>query len=945
MSDKSEGRQRLAEIEAAVATLRSMLSAEQGETAIAALLAERQVLLARVNEGGTIAQGAGAVAANQGIAGGRDVVFQGDVVLQMADPFSLKGRANVLAGYLRWVMTETGSLTLSGIDPIGAKQAGREALLSLATLYTGLRTSTPRDRDERAPEMTREREPPLSVLEALDRQPRLVVLGDPGSGKSTFVSFAALCLAGERLGRQDANLERLTAPLPDDDEATSQAWTHGPLIPVRVVLRELAARGLPGSGERGMAKHVWDYICLRLDEEGLGEAAGEIFSALRSNQGLVLFDGLDEVPDAEGRREQILEAVRSFAGSLGDSRVLVTSRPYAYQNQGWRLAEFAETSLAPFNAKQIDYFVGAWYAELAAQGRLLRDAASGQAELLRADIQGSERLLDLAKRPLLLTLMASLHAGQGGNLPERREQLYAKAVEMLLDTWESQRRVYVKKEHVLIQPSLAEWLKVDREKVLQVLEELAFEVHGAQENDAGGQAADLRVGRLIELLLGVSRNAGASAEKLLEFLRDRAGLLVERAEGVCSFPHRTFQEYLAACYLTRRSFPRELARLGRQEPDRWREVVLLAGARARPVPSSVWALAGALCPPRGPEEAESSADDWGTLLAGQVLAESVDLAEMEDWEQLKLESVRGGLVRLMRTDSFPVKERAAAGQALASLEDPRFDPERWDLAKEPDLGFVEIPEGPFQMGSDSNADREAMARELPQHPVILPRYWLSRYPVTVGQYRKFVEESGQVPREPDALEGASNLPVVNVSWDEALAYCAWLGDRLAEEVRNPIRTGAMWSEMKTGRLRVTLPSEAEWEKAARGKDGWIYPWGNEADPNRANFDETGLLGRSAVGCFPGGVSPCGCEELSGNVWEWTRSLWGEDLGQPSFVYPYVADDRREDFAASPRVLRVLRGGAFDYGSWSVRCASRGRDGPDSRDDLIGFRVVLSPFPL
>ncbi|MFL6235043.1 MAG: formylglycine-generating enzyme family protein, partial [Thermoanaerobaculia bacterium] len=129
----------------------------------------------------------------------------------------------------------------------------------------------------------------------------------------------------------------------------------------------------------------------------------------------------------------------------------------------------------------------------------------------------------------------------------------------------------------------------------------------------------------------------------------------------------------------------------------------------------------------------------------------------------------------------------------------------------------------------------------------------------------------------------------------------------------------------------------EWEKAARGADGLIYPWGQETDANRANYRDTGLGERSSVGCFPGGASPYGIEELSGNVFEWTRSLAGD--------YPYEPVAAREELEASSEVFRVLRGGAFSHESRFVRCAFRGWGNPDIRDVGIGFRVVLSPFPL
>ncbi len=137
-----------------------------------------------------------------------------------------------------------------------------------------------------------------------------------------------------------------------------------------------------------------------------------------------------------------------------------------------------------------------------------------------------------------------------------------------------------------------------------------------------------------------------------------------------------------------------------------------------------------------------------------------------------------------------------------------------------------------------------------------------------------------------------------------------------------------------------MPSEAEWEKAARGAEGSRYPWGEKADPERANYDETRIGEPSPVGCFPGGASPYGCEEMSGNVWEWTRSLWGKAWNKP-IGYPYDPLDGREDPTSSGP--RVLRGGAYLYDSTYVRCAIRFRNDPSDRFRLIGFRVVLLPF--
>ena len=224
-----------------------------------------------------------------------------------------------------------------------------------------------------------------------------------------------------------------------------------------------------------------------------------------------------------------------------------------------------------------------------------------------------------------------------------------------------------------------------------------------------------------------------------------------------------------------------------------------------------------------------------------------------------------------------------------------------------------VAPGAFQMGSDEARDPDAYEAELPQHELSLLGYWIGRSPVTVAQFRVFVDTSGQKPGEEKALKGPNDHPVMYVSWREAQAYCRWLSEKTGQTVR--------------------LPSEAEWEKAARGTDGRIYPWGNGWDASRCNTSEGGVGGRTPVGMYsPQGDSPYGCTDMVGNVWEWTSTKWGTS-------YPYKPDDGREDPQGDD--ARVLRGGAFYYLRRSARCAARRYSDPDSRIVNIGFRVVCS----
>jgi len=210
--------------------------------------------------------------------------------------------------------------------------------------------------------------------------------------------------------------------------------------------------------------------------------------------------------------------------------------------------------------------------------------------------------------------------------------------------------------------------------------------------------------------------------------------------------------------------------------------------------------------------------------------------------------------------------------------------------------------------------------------VYLSEYYIGGTPVTNAQYQAFVQATGhRVPAhwENDRIPGGKeHHPVVWVSWDDAVAYCQWLAERTGKPYR--------------------LPTEAEWEKAARWTDGRLYPWGNR-EPNKDLCNFNGNAGTTPVGMYPRGASPYGCLDMVGNVWEWTSSRWGPHWEKADFKYPYNPRDGREDMASDD--YRVFRGGAYWSDAQAVRCACRG--GVRLVWDVyldVGLRVcVAAPF--
>jgi formylglycine-generating enzyme required for sulfatase activity len=275
--------------------------------------------------------------------------------------------------------------------------------------------------------------------------------------------------------------------------------------------------------------------------------------------------------------------------------------------------------------------------------------------------------------------------------------------------------------------------------------------------------------------------------------------------------------------------------------------------------------------------------------------------------------------------------RASAGRLFGRLGEDR---RRGVGFKEglPDIDWVPVKAGPFIMGSDKKKDPDAYESEMPQFEctLIQKSYRISRYPITVAQYQAFIDDRGyekeqfwtragwrwrtegniRNPKSYDEVFQTPNHPRVGVSWYEAVAFCNWLSGKMGHP--------------------ISLPSEAQWEKAARGGDGRIYPWGNKFDSGKCNMWNTGINSTSAVGIFPTGNKKGGAADLAGNVWEWCRTKGLENYQD---YENKVNDDIEGDEA------RVLRGGSFYHSPFWMRCDSRFGDVPLNRVSFIGFRVI------
>ncbi len=797
-----------------------------------------------------------------------------------------------------------------------------------------------------------------------NNEKHMVILGQPGAGKSTLLDYLTLVFTGFIKHPLFAQL--------------------GKPLPIFVRLRDL--------GKTDIKQSLLGLI-ESPDNVGLKNVpAGYFERHLKSGNCVVLLDGLDEVLD-ENYHKQVVNEIQTFANEYPDNWLVVTCRIAGWHEQ---LPNFRQYTVGEFDRDDVRQFIGAWYREVTRTEAINRLGASPkldaiqnteaqayqvslqQSELLWGALLKNENLLRIARTPLILSLVTLVHKNRTTDLPKGRARLYRECLEILLDLWDAKDKGLT----IPDAPSL-------NDKLL-VLKTIAYHFveNGLVEMDKDG------LENLVKPLLP-SLTKQVSAASLIRQIYERSGVFVEQRIGKYGFAHRALYDYLAASHIAEENFDALLVKHAGEEP--WREVILIAIGLVKPHQRAETLLKSLL--QQSDENAASLA------LAGWSLAEDVQISEalrssvkkkilerleitevsndfsllssalfdtdsiaMHDWMQSVLLGSDPNLrIRVLNTllpELGPEKGtpfvpivtkiladthaeagiRMHAAMVLAkithapdndlwnALKSARQGEDKWlkatatwawcELGRYEELGLVKVPAGDFLMGS-SDTDQFAGDSEKPQHTVYLPAFYIGKHPVTVSQYRAFTQENAHKTDDKDSLKGIDNHPVVNVSWNDAVAFAHSQG--------------------------LALPSEAQWEKAARGEMGWIYPWGNEWRDGLANTAEYWSKGTrgfwakirrrqtgttTPVGFFsPLGDSPFGCTDIAGNVWEWTNSLYNQ--------YPYKADDGRENLQS--KEPRVLRGGSFDASRGDARSAVRGRISPSDLSGLIGFRVAVSPI--
>ena len=782
-------------------------------------------------------------------------------------------RREDIHAYLEAVRDDTATLEIRGIasDPSLQRDAGRS--YPIVDLYTPLRT---RGLDDRWSEARGG----AGLAGVLAGAGHVLIEGEPGAGKSTFLQLVAHVFACDRLGEraEDGRTYR---------ESTLGLDARPPApLPIRVPLARLVPILDKGPGFR-LDHELWllDVLDRVSADNGWRISRQTWRELLDGGEAIVLLDGFDEVADPE-HRKTLLRAMRDAKKTWHRCRMVVTTRPV--DTGALRDLGFRHVTIAELERRDIEDFLDRWVSALysGAAERKASEIKAYRVELHDA-ICTQPGVRRIAHNPVMLTCLCVVHWNEG-RLPSGRSRVYKAVVRWLLAARREAREAE----------------GYNDELALHAFQQLALRMMnpaGSKQVVLGMREAAEAIGEEIHRAFPTLPDPVAIRRKAEHWLRCEcaaSGIVVELPGNELRFWHLTFQEYLAAAALAELDPDEEGETCwwpivkDKLSESQWRETIdLFPGALYDTARRQVDKLLSRTLALRGPNPTLAN-DARAAGLVGRLLAQLafVHYKAAPAVEAAYRDSLRKAeaIFEVDGARAVPLKDRIAVAEALGQGGDPRFQA----------------------------CDRRANLLRVPEMNVAL-----GKYPVTVREYQDFVDLGGYEKerywdedgwaertkgewREPGGWEKQidhATRPVTYVSWWQARAYCRW-------------------REEMTG-IPFRLPTEAEWQQAA-SPDGRTYPWGGSETEKpdaeqHANFRESGVLEPTPVGLFPGGVAEGGHLDLAGNVWEWCEG---------------VADGTD----------RALRGGGFVGGAQDLQAAVRFGHPAGYRVRYVGFRVALSP---
>lgn len=763
------------------------------------------------------------------------------------------------------------------------------------------------------------------VTSMLEEQPRLVILGKPGSGKTISLKFITLMLTMGQVG-------------------TAQLGLDAPYLPIYIRLAEFADALLK---QQTLSLEAFLIQYLKNKYPGVPRQDEFLQAALQNGACMVLLDGLDEVGDIGDKliggqtlRKTVLREVQIFTdqrcGENCKNRVVVTSRLEGYRRGD--LADFAEAELSALRIPdEVEAFLMRWFTAYIQDSdkELSMEAAEEQARRnnvnrLMDSINQSDSVKLLATNPLLLTILAIIHQTMNTPLPTRRVELYKVVADTLVRNWRSAQthRPTNRIHEMNISPS----------DIFQMMSHLAFWLH---ENKPGGTMPLEDWRREITLLLkdyGELEDVKELVEEFLHHASEEVGLLTERSPGQIGFFHLTLEEYLAAVKMRRENTDFRLEKIEKYWANpRWQEVLLLtAGEIKQEYPPAV--LDAYLHAILDKEYSDPANIGRATFIAGRALADlgkggptrqihkdiskALELIAKDIDPDTNQPSVKEGVPILLRAASadtadelgyipdlyifIPVSDFSISKYLMTNLHYERFLKSGQFTQKDLWCNFRKFDENSQPMQEDWGEEGwNWLQKELQnknndiQDGVLLPRYW----------------------RNPRFGLNRRAVPVVGISWYEASAYCKWL-------MQN-------WDDLEEGKQglkkpnEIRLPTEKQWAQAAGGnEDQKRYPWDTSTATDkteevlrRANIRESGINRTSPVWMYPLGASTNGVMELAGNVWEWQGNYYNKNHSTLG-----------------------LRGGSWYLSGDLARVALRVNALPVSWSGYFGFRVVAYSLP-